>query len=304
MQEQQAAPLPGSNTTISQKVTIFANLALFPAMSLLVFIRRKPGYRFLSPTRLFVSFILLWCIAGIAGGAASFLAPQSSSYYPGAGASAAGNAVGAAVPLFLFALAVLITGLVKRALRFRAIKRGERWHTYSRGISLFEGLPLNDSQVKRYVDPGIAFIFGLLLLIIPFLRPLGYWLMFSAFCLFIWEQWDYEQALNRDLDILDSLTDAEVSGEVADIYAQPENQRQQPLERTAGIPTGIAPDIAAQIERRRRNRQAGNALPPPSANAQNPQAQQPSYATVPPSQSYGQQWQQGYNQQNTNKLNP
>jgi hypothetical protein len=215
------------NTTLAQKIEIVASLCLFPALPVIIFLRKKPGYRFLSPVKLLIIFALLLLLAGFS-------------------ATAGGATV---VILTLFAWAVFITGLVKRNLRWREIKRGVSWHSYSRGVSwLSYVLPLSDSNVKRWVEPAIVLMIGFLLMF-PF-RWFGLYLIFAAFCLFAFEAYDYERSINQMLDTLDSLVDSEVMSSNVEHYSQP-NPTQRPLEETAGIPTGIAPDIQHQIEWRK-----------------------------------------------------
>lgn len=220
-------------TTLAEKMDIVTGLALFPAMTIMVFLRRKLGYRFLSPIRYQVMVLLIWALAGfsiVSGNTASVLA------------------------LSLFGLVVLILASVERYLRWRDIKQGVSWHTYSRGISWFSFLPLRETTVKRFIDPAAAAIIGLLL---SFLFPwLGYYIIFSAACLFIFESADYQRSINLMLDQLDSLVESEiVSGNVA-YYAGDGAATERPLEQTAGIPTGTDPDLAAAIERRRARMQA------------------------------------------------
>lgn len=225
MQQQQSMQ---QRITLEQKMAITANLALYPAMPIIVLIRRKPGYRFLSPIKLLVVFILLNVLtvfSGLSGRAPSILILQ------------------------VFAWGTLILGLIKRKLRWRDIKRGVSWHTWSRGISSLSFLPLSDSNLKRWVEPIAVIIIGALLAI-PF-TFFGFYLVVAGLCLFLFEAWDYENSLNMMLDQLDSLVDSEVMGGNIDYYSQP-NVPQRPLEQTAGIPTGIAPDIEVQIQRRRR----------------------------------------------------
>src|SRR5260370_29331206 len=111
-------------------------------------------------------------------------------------------------------------------------------------------LPLPDSVLKRYVDPAIVFVFGLLFAFL--IQPLtGYYLLAASACMFAWEAYDYERSINMMLDQLDNLVDSEVMSGNIEYYSQP-NVAQRPLEETAGIPTGTAPDIEVQIQRRRR----------------------------------------------------
>jgi hypothetical protein len=63
--------------------------------------------------------------------------------------------------------------------------------------------------------------------------------------------------LEQDLDILDGLVAAEIQSEVAKHYDGPQaDQKQMQLQETAGIPTGVAPDIHRQVELRKAKRGA------------------------------------------------
>lgn len=213
---------------LEQKMAAMANICLYPAMPIIVLIRRKPGYRFLSPIKLLITFMLLNVLtvfSGLSGRAPSILLIQ------------------------IFAWVTLILGLVKRQMRWRAIKRGESWHTYSRGVSILSFLPISDSNLKRWVEPIAIIIIGGLLAITPF-TFFGFYLLVAGLCLFLFEQWDYEQAINQMLDMLDSLVDSEVMSGNMDYYNQETSPHQRSLEDTAGIPTGISPDIAAAIARK------------------------------------------------------
>jgi hypothetical protein len=235
MQQNQNASATQSTTTIAEKTAIVAGAALFFATPVLIFIRRKPGYRFLNPIQILVMFFLLDLLSGAT--------------------EATGTTAAFAITL-IFAWAVLIIGMLKRRARWQEIKQGVSWHTRSRGVSWLTGLlPFSDSMIKRWFDPLAILAIGLLFLL--FDKYLGYYLIFAAFCLFLFEAWDYEQSLNKMLDTLDSLVDSEVMSENVEYYSQPHVQ-QRALTETAGIPTGIAPDIQHQIEKRR----TGRALPP------------------------------------------
>lgn len=230
---QQQASAQQSTTTLAEKTAMIAGVALFFATPVLIFIRRKPGYRFLNPIQILVMFFLLSLLSGAT--------------------EASGEAAAFAISL-IFAWATLIVGLIKRRARWQEIKRGVAWHTRSRGVSWLTGiLPFSDSMIKRYFDPLAILAVGLLSL--TFDRYLGYYLIFAAFCLFLFEAWDYEQSLNKMLDMLDNLVDSEVMTENVEYYAQPQVS-QRPVLETAGIPTGIAPDIEVHIQRRRRNANA------------------------------------------------
>lgn len=65
------------------------------------------------------------------------------------------------------------------------------------------------------------------------------------------EQDAYQAQLNRDLDTLDGLVAAEVQAETVKHFEGKQPEEQRSIEETAGIPTGLAPDIHRQVELRR-----------------------------------------------------
>lgn len=227
-------------TTIAQKTKMVAAVALFLAMPVIVLIRKKTGYRFLNPTNIFAMVMLLF-IYGSLSIIVTGINPTATYADAMAGYTSSYAIIG-------FALVVLIAAVIQRSIRWNDIKRGVAWHTYSRGVSRFAFLPFSDSQTKRFVDPAVCAFIGLICM--SPLRFLGYYLLFAAACLFIFEAWDYEVQLNTMLDTLDSLVDSEVMSQNVEYYSQP-HPKERPITETAGIPTGIAADIQHQIERRR-----------------------------------------------------
>src|SRR5579875_3693228 len=196
---------------LEQKIAAVANICLYPAMPFIVLIS-------------FILLNVLTVFSGLSGRAPSILLIQ------------------------VFAWVTLILGLVKRNLRWRAIKRGESWHTYSRGVSILGFLPISDSNLKRWVEPIAIIVIGALLAI-PF-TFFGLYVVVAGLCLFMFEAYDYEMSLNQMLDMLDSLVDSEVMSDSMNYYNQETPVQQRSLEDTAGIPTGISPDIAAAIARK------------------------------------------------------
>lgn len=229
MQQQQ------QGTTIAQKIEIGANIAYTVSFPVMVLLRRKMGYRFISQPRLILCALVFWAVAVFAA-VPTTIADSSNAFL-----------------IVLFTLVFLVWGFIQRSLRWRDIKRGISWHSRSRGISWFAFLPLNDSIVKRFVDPAVVLVGGLFFTLTGLQRLLGIYLILAAFCLFAWEAFDYERSINLMLDQLDSLVDSEVISENIEYYQQeaPGQIKQRPLEQTAGIPTGVAPDLQAAIERRR-----------------------------------------------------
>lgn len=231
---QQNTPVPQqTTTTLTQKKAMIASVALFFALPLILLLRKKVGYRFMNPVMVLAMVVLLFNYASISAIWATV--DPTSGYFSS---------------LLIAALGILVLVVfgVQRFRRWKEIKTGIPWHTYSRGVSWLSFLPLSDSRIKRFADPIACALVGLVCYAL--FRGLSYYLLLAAASLFIFEAWDHDVALNAALDMLDSLVESEVMSENVEHYSQP-NPQQKPLELTAGIPTGIAPDIQHQIERRR-----------------------------------------------------
>lgn len=59
-EDQSSQSLPA----LAQRIDITASMALFPALTVMVFLRCKIGYRFLDPMRLFIMTLLLRILMG------------------------------------------------------------------------------------------------------------------------------------------------------------------------------------------------------------------------------------------------
>ena len=259
MQEQQR-PM-----TLSEKADIVATLSLFPAMTIMVFLRRRLGYRFLDPLKYQVMVLLIWLLAGF-----SVVSGNTRSV----------------VGLTLFGILVLVFASVERHLRWRDILHGVSWHTYSRGISWFHSVfHWREDILYRFVDPAAAAIVGFLL---SFLFPwLGYYIIFAAICLFIFQAADYQRSINLALNVLDGLVESQVQSDNAQFFAGDGQPQARAIEDTAGIPTGVAPDLEAAIARRR----ARNAPKPAGWQQQPPMPGQTAGAQpVTPVQGYTTQY--------------
>ncbi len=205
--------------TFEQKVNILQALTLFPALTTMVFLRRKVGFRFLDLLKIQVMVVLL-----LAYGAFSTI-----TFGPAAGGIVS-----------LFAFVVLILAIIERRMRWREIKQGISWHTYSRGISWFSSfLPLSETAVKRFIDPAAALILGIVFFFL--FRPLGFYLILSAVCLFLFETIDYQKQIDLMLNQLDNLVESEVVSENVEYFQDGGAAKVRPVEQTAGIPTGTDP---------------------------------------------------------------
>ena len=238
-------------TTLDQKINIVQNLALFPALISMIFLRRKLGFRFLDLMKIQIVFVLLLVYSGFST--------------IGGGAAAGGI-------MTLFAFAVLIVAIIERRLRWHDIKKGVSWHSYSRGVSWFNSfLPLNETIVKRFIDPTTALVIGGGLFFL--IRPLGLVMLASAVCLFIFETIDFQKQIDQMLDMLDGLVESEIVSSNVDYYQGGAGRSERPVEETAGVPTGVSPDLAAAIERKRRRQQSQPLEPQAQRVTSSPQAE-------------------------------
>jgi hypothetical protein len=68
-------------------------------------------------------------------------------------------------------------------------------------------------------------------------KPLGIWIIFSAFFLYVYEQNLYEKQLARDLDILDGMVAAEVQEETVKLFeGKADGEHPAPPRRNGGHP--------------------------------------------------------------------
>jgi hypothetical protein len=227
---------PEQELTLSEKAKIIQNLAGYPALTMMVFIRRKVGYRMLKPSRLITMAFILKFVGGLTS-IIPFATPVGIIYSE-------------------FPVVMLAFGFFQRWRRWKELCNGERWHTMSPGISYLELLPLPaflraHRRIYRFVEP-LSLFFGSMLIGMFFSQGLGRWVFFCSFCLFIYEQAIYERQLDRDLDVLDSMIAAEVHKETVEFFEAPDSaQQERTIQETSGIPTGVAFDIHKQIEKLR-----------------------------------------------------
>jgi hypothetical protein len=226
--------------TTKQKIDSIAWLMQFPAITVMVFLRRKIGYRQLSPTKLVIMALVL------------FFGPRVMNTFLGTFTFGVVTVrADGLIWQLLFAVVMLIVGLVQRQLRWRAIRKGIRWHTYSRGVSWFDFLPIRQDLIYRVIDPVVGCAVGWV--ISDMLSPaLGTWIMFSSLALWFLEQYSYDKQLDHALDNLDSLVEADVHSELVQHFTQgPAVAKQRHhLTETAGIPTGLGPDVERLIAQR------------------------------------------------------
>jgi len=210
--------------------------AMFPALTIMLFLRTRLGFRVLSLGALFGTAFFLYVLNGI--GNFHIALPLVGRF-------------GAARPsesLRDFALLFLALGLWERRKRWKELLEGARWHTRSRGISRLEFLPIRTEWVYRYIDPAVAFTAGLCIKKAGF-SGLGLWIMFGAICLRWVEEYSRDRQLELDLDSLDTLLESDVAGATVAHFEGESKSRS--LRDTGGIPTGADAALSEAIAPRK-----------------------------------------------------
>ena len=136
---------PQQGRTLREQLELTQWLMQFPAMTVMVFLRKDLGYRFLNPFGLLAVTCLVLPLA-------AFAKPYDEPGGPG---------------LLLFAVAALFLAIGQREKRWKEFKRGIRQHSYYIGTSRFEGvrwLPRfcrRDRKISRILDPIVCVLAGL-----------------------------------------------------------------------------------------------------------------------------------------------
>jgi hypothetical protein len=225
--------------TYSQKKALIESLSIYPALMIMIFIRRRIGFRLLKSNWIVGIAVVLLALTA--------MFPVAAQPFP--------------IVMVGFALAMGALGTVQRYHRWCEICTGVRWHTYAPGLSYLERFPwpvffLRCRRIYRFLDPALCIILGTIAGFLSHL--LGSVILLSAVALAVYENALFERMLENDLNILDGLVAAEVQVETVKHFEgakQPE-EIQRTLEETAGIPTGVAPDIHHQVQLRRAKQRA------------------------------------------------
>src|ERR1700722_6419617 len=179
-------------TSILENVGFAKWLTQFPALTLMVLLRRDIGYRLLNVGVLTAVFGLLAVVTVLA---------------------TPGNESANTTPLLVFAGLGYFNGIAQKIRRWGSMNRGIVIHSYYLGSSpfAFAWLPnfmLRNRRVARFGDPIICTIIGLALF--PFSHALSVWVTFSAFCLRAYEHQIFQRELHRGFDFEDSIIEAEI----------------------------------------------------------------------------------------------
>ncbi len=156
-------------------------LMRYPAMTVMVFLRRDIGYRLLAPIPMIVMTGILMIVAAI-------IPPENQEAHPEF--------------LFWFAMLSLFLSSCQRTKRWREFKKGVLQHTYYIGTSPFDYRWLPQfcrrfRRMGRIADPFFCIFAGLVFL--PESTALGFWLMIAGAALRIFEDVVFQKELNREL---------------------------------------------------------------------------------------------------------
>jgi hypothetical protein len=153
--------------------------------------------------------------------------------------------------LRIFALVFLGLGLALRHQRKREKFDPNRPHRLNPGISWFTFLPIRQDYAYRFVDPGVALIVGALLRSRLGCPLLGLYWMVAAGALAVFEWELHQRTEQHDWQLGDSPKEAARDAEVMRTMT---GRDARPSGETA-IPTGMDAKLAADVERRQRERE-------------------------------------------------
>ena len=225
-------PQHSGGTTFSQQMNVVNKLMRVSALTVMVYLRRDLGYRFLNPVHLF-------CI----NGTLILVAILNKPAHPELRLD----------DVILFAIFAFLIGMGQRNKRYRELKRGIMKHSYYIGTSHLDFIWLpnfvrRNRKIARLVDPAFCALAGLILL--PYSRALAFWLIFAAFCLRSVEYEVNVREHSMDLDMIDSLIVSGAQHQNVEHFDElPAARQQQPI---TGIPTGLSSDIQQHLKRRRK----------------------------------------------------
>jgi hypothetical protein len=220
---------------------IARNFRFYPALTVMVFLRRDLGYRLVNPQWLIVVTVVEIII--------SIIIPPTNNHV---------NA------LFIFAIIALITGMGQRLKRWREFNRGLKQHSFYIGTSYFDfpWMPLflrKNRRIPRKIDPLVCVIVGVILL--PYFTGLGLWLLIAGLCLYGFERDVHRMERNQTLDMVDSIITSEVQSDTVQTFEEntgPTQERPAPA-----VPSGLGNDIHDTLKKRDTKPRAPQKAKPP-----------------------------------------
>jgi hypothetical protein len=229
--------------TMNEKISATVWWFSIPALTVLVFTRRWLGFRQITLARQTWAVLVLSVLAAQLDNG-NLLIPFIATVRSDHSLSL----------IMVFMAAFLLAGYWHKRSYKKRVMEGDLWHSYSMGIPWLEYMfPLPSDWIRRFIEPTLVMFIGMIIMV-NLSGILGWWLFMAGIGINLWEGWITEQIFNQFLNSIDNLCDAEATKAENEYLKQAQEQGKQaaiPMEQTAGIPTGIAPDIAEQLQKRR-----------------------------------------------------
>jgi hypothetical protein len=221
-----------SDPTLAQKAEIMTNIMIYPALTVMVFLRRDLGYRMVNPKWLTGVTLVEIVIAMI--------------FHP---------RIGGPNALFFFAVTAFAFGMTQRFKRWKEFNRGVKQHSFYIGTSCFESPKLpeflrRNRRIARTADPILCVLVGVYCW--RYFPALGFWLFLSGMCLAGFEGDVHRRDRNQTLDMVDSIIVSEVQSDTIEEFEEAPNAT--PQEPAPGIPAGLGDDIHDHLKRRQPKR--------------------------------------------------
>jgi hypothetical protein len=214
-----------SYQSLHERIAYALGIAAIPAISVMVFTRSRLGYRQITLFRQIVATLFLLTFSTYSHFAVTL--PWIAPYQ------------GSVSLVLIFVGAMLAAGWWQKRSFRKELAQGGLWHSYSMGISRLNYLyPFPYRAAEQYIEPILIMLLGLFFSRISGL--LGFWLFIAGISISVWESWVTEQMFYSTLNRVDNICEGEISA-----------AEDKALMDTAGIPTGIAPDIELQLQKRR-----------------------------------------------------
>jgi hypothetical protein len=219
---------PSLYESLTQNFYTVRWLIQFPALTVMVWLRRDLGFRMVSPVRIVPVTVFLFVISVLASN---------------------GNPDNRLWGLLIFALLTLAIGICQHVKRWFELGQKVKQHSYFLGTSRlnnFRWIPdflRHERRLERFADPIFCVLIGFAVL--PLSHALGMWLVFSGFCLRAYEYSIYMRDRNLNLDILDGMIRSEQQNETVEEFETKSDWRKN--DNSNGLPTGLGEDLESQI---------------------------------------------------------
>lgn len=210
-------PQPDRPLTFAEKLNIGFFIASLLSLTLLPFLRRRLGFRLLSPLH-FIPCLLLFLLCNpLIPGALITMSMEPNASGGESPVLHTGNGSGF---LGLFAFLSMMLASRQRAARRREMKQGIPVHSFSRGISVFAFLPCKLETVHRTIEPLFVIVIGFWIWD-TFSPALGWWLVVSGLALTAVEARVAQIQMERTMDAVDGMLDSGTLSEAVAEFQRP-----------------------------------------------------------------------------------